>query len=96
LFDRIKLTPEGIDVADLCRVSEAMYGAGYRVFNLKYHSPSLAPGHTPYVRTQRDLDDFVRRIEEYCEFFFGRLGGIAATPMDIRSLCLGLERKPAA
>lgn len=96
LFDRIKLTPEGIELPDLCRVSEAMYAAGYRVFNLMYHSPSLAPGHTPYVRNEAELDQFVRRIEGYCEFFFGRLGGIAATPDDVRSLCLALGRKSAA
>lgn len=96
LFDRIKLTPEGIGLDDLCRVSEAMHEAGYRVFNLMYHSPSLAPGHTPYVRSEAELEQFVRRIEGYCEFFLGRFGGIAATPGEVRALCLALERPAAA
>ena len=96
LFDRIKLTPEGIELDDLCRVSQAMHEAGYRVFNLMYHSPSLAPGHTPYVRDQAELDRFVRRIEGYCEFFFGRFGGVPATPAEIRAICLDLERKRVA
>ena len=53
---------------------------GQRVFVLSYHSPSLQAGNTPYVRNQRDLDHFIGWIEEYLAFFFGELGGMAATP----------------
>jgi peptidoglycan/xylan/chitin deacetylase (PgdA/CDA1 family) len=85
-FNRVKLTPEGIPLAELCQATEAMLAAGCRVFNFTYHSPSLAPGHTPYVRTDAELKEFLVRIERYLDFFFDKCRGIAATPHTVRSL----------
>jgi hypothetical protein len=87
LFDRVRLTPEGISLAELKRLTRAMLRAGHRVFNFTYHSPSLAPGHTPYVRSEDELRAFTRTIAAYLEFFFGEIGGIAATPHDVRAAC---------
>ena len=56
LLERIPLTPEGVGVD------------GAMVFS--FHSPSLRPGHTPWVRSEADLDDFYdwwRRIFAYLE-----------------------------
>lgn len=86
-FNRVKLTPEGIPLVELRQVTDAMLVRGYRVFNLTYHSPSLVPGHTPYVRTTADLEAFLSRIEGYLEYFFGRCNGLAATPHQVRDLC---------
>lgn len=86
-FNRVKLTPEGVPLEELRQVTEAMLRAGYRVFNFTYHSPSLAPGHTPYVGSAAELDQFLDRIERYLEFFFTRCNGFAATPHLVRDLC---------
>jgi hypothetical protein len=86
LLERIILTPEGISLQELRRLTRALLRSGHRVFSFTYHSPSLAPGNTPYVRTETDLRDFLRRIEQYLEFFFGEVGGRAATPFEIKSL----------
>jgi hypothetical protein len=59
---------------------------GHRVFSFTYHSPSLEPGNTPYVRNQVDLRGFLRRIEQYLDFFTGEVGGRAATPFEIKAL----------
>ena len=90
LFERIRLTPEGITFDELRRLTLALLARGHRVFNFSYHSPSLEPGHTPYVRSADDLDRFVGTIERYLEFFFGDLGGRATTLEDVRRLCLSL------
>jgi hypothetical protein len=45
---------------------------GHRVFSFTYHSPSLAPGNTPYVRSAADLRAFLQRIERYLDFLPGR------------------------
>jgi hypothetical protein len=80
LVDRVRLTPEGNSLAEAKRLTRAMVRRGQRVFVLSYHSPSLEPGNTPYVRTADDLSRFLRWIEAYLEFFFGEIGGVAATP----------------
>lgn len=95
-FNRVKLTPEGISLDELRQITKAMLAAGYRVFNFTYHSPSLAPGHTPYVRSNAELDAFLARIEGYLEYFLGEVGGAASTPDQIRSLCLSMADTPTA
>ncbi|MBF0394910.1 MAG: hypothetical protein HQL38_19715 [Alphaproteobacteria bacterium] len=53
---------------------------------MTYHSPSLEPGHTPYVRSRADLDRFLAWIADYLAFFHDEIGGVAATPGEILRL----------
>jgi hypothetical protein len=64
---------------------------GHRVFHLTYHSPSLLPGNTPYVRTEKELDQFLDRISGFLEFFFGECGGLPATPFDIKDAATKID-----
>lgn len=57
-LDRVALTPEGTSVSAALEAVRVGVGEGVRVLNLSYHSPSLVPGHTPYVRDAADLRDF--------------------------------------
>jgi len=75
LIARSRLTPEGTPAAEQCRLIEAMAARGHRTFSLTYHSPSLAPGHTPYVRDEADLACFLADIETVLTHFRDRLGG---------------------
>jgi len=58
---------------------------GQRVFVLSYHSSSLLPGSTEYVRSPSDLSGFLSRIEKFLDFFIGKLGGISMTPSELRA-----------
>jgi hypothetical protein len=84
LQERITLTPEGISHSEHRRLTDAMLRRGHRVFSFTYHSPSLAPGSTPYVNSEADLFGFLDRFERYFDYFFGELGGVAATPAEIK------------
>ena len=75
LVARTRLTPEGVPAAEQCRLIETLAKAGRSTFVMAYHSPSLAPGNTPYVRTKSDLADFLAAIEQVLEWFQGSLGG---------------------
>jgi hypothetical protein len=85
LVARSRLTPEGTPVAEQCRLIEAMAAAGHRIFSLTYHSPSLEPGHTPYVRDEADLVRFLADIETVLTFFRDRIGGRFTTLSQVRS-----------
>ena len=85
LFERIVLTPEGITWQEHQRLTRTLHKAGQRVFSFTYHSPSLALGYTPYVQSEQDLAGFLDKFERYFDFFFGELGGRAATPTEIRA-----------
>jgi hypothetical protein len=86
LVERITLTPEGISFEEQRRLTRALLRKGHRVFSFAYHSPSLAPGNTPYVRTEADLEVFLKRIEQYLQFFIDEVGGRAATPFEVKAL----------
>lgn len=86
LLERIRLTPEGVDRAAHRRLTESLLAQGCRIFTLTYHSPSLAPGNTPYVRTAEDLADFLGAIEAYLGYFLEELGGEATTPTRLYNL----------
>jgi glycosyltransferase involved in cell wall biosynthesis len=88
LLERIKLTPEGIRIEEAKRLVRHMKAAGHRVFVLTYHSPSLEPGNTPYVRTQEDLAAFLRWLEEFYDFFTTEIGGSCVSWRDVRSALL--------
>jgi hypothetical protein len=86
LIERITLTPEGVSFDEQRRLTRALLQEGKRIFSFSYHTPSLAPGNTPYVRNEADLRGLLRRIEQYLEFFAGEIGGRAATPFEVKAL----------
>lgn len=85
LLSRSRLTPEGICATEQCRLLKALVGQGQRTFSLCYHSPSLMPGHTPYVRSEADRDQFLDRIRTVLAYFRDELGGEFTTLTKIRA-----------
>ncbi len=94
LLDAITLTPEGVTAAEQIRLLRAMLSRGHRIFVLHYHSPSLVPGHTPYVRSAPDSEAFLARIETVLRFFIETVGGLPGNPRDL--LPVGLRARPLA
>lgn len=60
LFSRVPLTPEGTSAREAVAAVTAAGSDGERLLQLTFHSPSLVPGHTPYVRDASDLARFHR------------------------------------
>ena len=58
LLSRVPLTPEGVPLAEAKVAIDALLAEGLPVLNFSFHSPTVEPGHTPYVRNQADLDNF--------------------------------------
>lgn len=58
LLQRIPLTPEGLSAGEAIRAIDALLAEGVRLLMFSFHSPTLAPGNTPYVRDEGDLARF--------------------------------------
>ena len=86
LIERISLTPEGVSFEEQRRLTRVLLRKGHRIFNFTYHSPSLVPGNTPYVKNEVDLRAFLGRIEQYLEFFAEEVSGRSATPFEVKAL----------
>lgn len=80
LLSRVALTPEGMPVADALQAVDAAVGDGVRLLVFSFHSPSLAAGHTPYVR---DADE-LRQFWAWWTAIFARLArlGVRAASLD--------------
>jgi hypothetical protein len=83
LMERIRLSPEDYNDPEMRRLTRALLADGIRVFVFSFHSPSVMPGGTPYVRNQADLDRFLDKCRRYFAFFMQELGGIAMTPLQL-------------
>ncbi len=88
LLDRLTLTPEGMDLADLKRLTRTLLGRGERLFTFVFHSPSLASGNTPYVQNEAELTAFLERIEGYLRYFTEELDGEGRSALEVRDLLL--------
>ena len=51
LLERIRLSPEDYSVPEMRRLTRALLADGIRIFVFSFHSPSVMPGGTPYVRS---------------------------------------------
>ena len=80
LLERIRLTPEGASLDDHLRLTDWLVGQGCKVFSIAYHSPTLEPGNTTYVRSQDALDRFLDTLDRYLAYFMADLGGRPSTP----------------
>jgi hypothetical protein len=58
LLNRVPLTPEGTTLREALRAIEVLLDRDTRLFSLSFHTPSVVPGHTPYVRDAADLRTF--------------------------------------
>jgi hypothetical protein len=85
LLERITLTPEGMSIQELKRLTRLLLRRGQQVFTFNYHSSAMLPGYTPYVRSHADLDRMIRTIEDYLHYFIEEVGGITMTPTQFRA-----------
>jgi hypothetical protein len=85
LLERIRLTPEGHTLPEMKRLTRALLAAGQRTFVLSLHSPSVVPGNTPYVQSEADLAELLRRLRAYLGFFRDELNGRFITPHALKA-----------
>lgn len=60
LLERVSLTPEGVNAAEALRGVDYALELKLPVLILSFHSPSLVPGFTPYIRNGGDLDELYK------------------------------------
>lgn len=84
LFERIMLTPEGLNLEALQRLTRSLLAASYRVLILSLHSSSFVKGGTPYARSDEDIEAMLSRIERFLEFFFRSVGGASMNPLELK------------
>ena len=87
LLERIPLTPEGITSEEALRGVDIALDEGLPVLVFSFHSPSLAPGHTPYVRDEDDLD----RLYDWWRAIFGQLSRRGVRPTSVADIMANVK-----
>lgn len=87
LLERIPLTPEGVPVKDALRAIDQAVASELPVLVFSFHSPSLAPGYTPYVRNGDDLDGFY----QWWRDVFDRLTRRGVKPTSVAEVMASVE-----
>ncbi|MEK6638824.1 MAG: polysaccharide deacetylase family protein [Pseudomonadota bacterium] len=72
MLARVALTPEDMPIDDVKRAIDTMLSDGHQFFSFSFHSPSLTPGHTPYVRNSADLTNFYGWWDKVLTFLAAR------------------------
>ena len=88
LLSRVPLTPEGVPIAEASEAVRIAVGEGLPLLNFSFHSPSLVPGHTPYVRDAADLERFHR----WWDAMLDLLGRFGVQPVSIDELLDAADR----
>lgn len=68
MLSRVALTPEDMPEQDVRDAISALLDDGQQFLSFSFHSPSIAPGHTPYVRNSAELSDFYRWWDRILSF----------------------------
>lgn len=82
LLARVALTPEDMPLRDALEAVRVAIGEGVRLLNFSFHSPSVEPGHTPYVRDAADLAAFWR----WWDAVFAELARRGAAPASLAEI----------
>jgi len=88
LLNKLCLSPEGFSCSELIELVTTLYKDGLRIFSFALHSPSLTPGNTPYVCSNKELQQFLKRCTEFFDFFINKLEGKTVTPSALRAQLL--------
>jgi hypothetical protein len=87
LLERIPLTPEGVTADEAVRGIDVALDEGMPVLVLSFHSPSLAPGFTPYVRDKAELD----RLYDWWRTVIAHLTAQGVTPTSVSDIMASVE-----
>ncbi len=90
LLQRVSLTPEDMPIRDALQAVDAAIESGLRLLVFSFHSPSLEPGHTPYVRDAADLAQFWR----WWDVMLDRLEARGVTPAGLADVIDASAARP--
>jgi hypothetical protein len=87
LLERIPLTPEGVTAEEAIRAIDVAIDEGLPILVFSFHSPSLAVGHTPYVRNEPEL----ARLYDWWRAVFAHLAKRGVTPTCVSDVMASVE-----
>lgn len=86
LARRVMLSPEGAQLWELQALTDTLLESGDGVITLSFHSPTVLPGHTPFVRDESEREAFFLRIRRYVEWLDRQYRARCLQAREVRAL----------
>jgi glycosyltransferase involved in cell wall biosynthesis len=87
LLERGTLTPEGMTLPEMTRLTRTMIKDGTRLFGMSLHSSTVLPWEKNlYVTDESTLAAFLKRIDDFLTAFRAEFGGRFVTPIEARDI----------
>lgn len=96
LLERLRLSPEGYGFDTAKRLIDACRRRGHAAFVLSFHSPSLRPGCTPYVRNEAELGHFLDMIHATLRYLIDEVGARPVSVLGLHRMLAGEAAGPGA
>lgn len=87
MLERIPLTPEGVSAEDAIKGIDVALDDGLQLLVMSFHSPSLQPGNTSYVKDHGELDSFY----DWWRTVFSYLQQRGVAPASVEDVIAGIE-----
>ena len=87
MLERVPLTPEGVEVGAALRAIDVALADRLPLLMFSFHSPSLLPGHTPYVRDDAALE----RLYDWWRAIFAHLHMRGVAPAGLSDVIAAAE-----
>ena len=91
LLNRLALTPEGFSIDEAIQCIDRLHSKGTKHFAISFHSPSLAIGNTPYVRTELERQALLSWLREVLKYLISAVGACPGTALDLHREALALH-----
>jgi hypothetical protein len=65
LLNKVSLSPEMSSAVEMAALVERMRSQGHQLVTMWFHSSTLMPGLTPYVKSEEDARKFLDRIRQF-------------------------------
>lgn len=88
LLSRVPLSPEGVSIGEAAEAVRVATGEGERLLTFSFHSPTLVPGNTPYVRDAADL----ARFHQWWDVMFDLLDRLNVRSASLDQLIAAADR----
>lgn len=89
LLSRVPLTPEGVSIEEAAAAVRLAARDDMRLLTVSFHSPSLVPGHTPYVR---DVEG-AARFRRWWDVMLDLLDRHGFRPITLQALMRAADRE---
>lgn len=94
LLERGTLTPEGMTLVEMKRLTQSMLRGGSKLLCMSLHSSTILPRKSNlYVKDERELSEFLARIDGYLTWFSTEYNSTFVTPFEARDIASSARKE---